>query len=315
MKGILHILLISGLMLMGACQSKQQMIEDAGTVLTDDNLPQWTKRLNEIPLPKYMQGDSLIDVYFKYNQFVNGYEVTARWRTFGKDVETGSVLLNFYDKKTGKEFQYFRKVYNSYDTDNVVFAKDFKGHRRGDVYYFNYTSPDTLDDFKANNGNSPLGYYTSFQFLDIDFDGQEELLVSDWSQGQGGNSYDVIKLTKYGLKELDYIPLDRLTNSDRIDLKNKTITLECEDGVFENAKFYFSSKERRNKITDLPEFKSSIVQGFDFEKYNNELSSPFVLDSIKERVKTDREYCESYIVCGNKLLRAELARKIPVSQR
>ena len=83
---------------MGACQSKQQMIEDAGTVLTDDNLPQWAKRLNEIPLPKYMQGDSLIDVYFKYNQLVNGYEVTARWRTFGKDVETGSVLLNFYGK-------------------------------------------------------------------------------------------------------------------------------------------------------------------------------------------------------------------------
>jgi hypothetical protein len=91
--------------------------------------------------------------------------------------------------------------------------------------------------------------------------------------------------------------------------------LECEDGVFENAEFYFSSKERKNKITDLPNFKSSIVQDFDFEKYNKELSSPFVLDSIKERVKTDREYRESYIVCGNKLLRAELARKISVSQR
>ncbi len=131
MKRILNILLIGGLMLVGACQSKQQMIEDAGTVLTDDNLPQWAKRLNEIPLPEYMQGDSLIDVYFKYNQLVNGYEVTARWRTFGKDLETGSVLLNFYHKKTGKEFQYFRKVYNSYDTDNVFFCQRIQGASQG----------------------------------------------------------------------------------------------------------------------------------------------------------------------------------------
>ena len=52
MKGILNILLIGGLMLMGACQSKQQMIEDADTVLTDDNLPQWAELARKMPASK-----------------------------------------------------------------------------------------------------------------------------------------------------------------------------------------------------------------------------------------------------------------------
>ena len=42
--------------------------------------PEWVTRLNE--MSSYMQGDTLIDTYFKYNQIINGYEVTGRWRPF-----------------------------------------------------------------------------------------------------------------------------------------------------------------------------------------------------------------------------------------
>ena len=43
-------------------------------------IPDWVEKLNAIPLPAYMQDTSLINVYFKYNQPVSGYDVTARWR-------------------------------------------------------------------------------------------------------------------------------------------------------------------------------------------------------------------------------------------
>ena len=273
-----------------SCSSKKE----------SNSTPQWVERLNEITLPDYMQGDSLINVYFKYNQTVNGYDVTSRWMPYGKDSETGDVVINFYNKETGNEFQYFGKKYNSFDIDEITFANDFKGHQNGDIYYFNYTSPDTIDQYKTYN-ESPIGYYSSFQFLDIDFDGNDELLISDMCKGQAGNNYDVYKITKDGLQELTYTPLDRLTNVDNIDLKNKTIAIVLNDGAYDEAEFYFSHKKRQEAIKDVPKFISASASYFDFDKYNKELGSPFVLDSIKEYLKTDAERCVTYKVIGSRL--------------
>lgn len=265
-----------------------------------DSTPQWVERLNEITLPDNMQGDSLINVYFKYNQIVKGYEVTGRWMPYGKDSETGDVVINFYNKETGNEFQYYGEKYNSFDTDDITFSKDFKGHQNGDIHYFNYTSPDTIDQYKAYT-ESPIGYYSSFQFLDIDFDGNDELLISDMCKGQAGNNYDVYKITENGLQKLSYIPLDKLTNVDKIDLDNKTIAIVLNDGAYDEAEFYFSHKKRQEAIKDVPKFISASASYFDFDKYNKELGSPFVLDSIKEYLKTDAERCVTYKVIGSRL--------------
>lgn len=270
---------------------------------SQDSLPQWVESLNEIPLPNYMQRDPLINVYFKYNQLVNGYEVTARWMPFDTRTETGTVIMNFLNKETGKEFQYYGEKYHSFDTDGITFAEDFKGHKNGDVYYFNYTSPDTIDSFKESNGNSPLGYYTSFQFLDIDFDGKDELFVSDMYQGRGGNNYTAYKLVDKELMELDYIPLDRLTNADRIDLKNRAITIVDNDGAYDYAEFCFSFKERKTRIEHLPNFYSTCASNFDYDKYNKELGSPFALESIREYAKTNAEHRSFYKVSGNSVIR------------
>jgi len=244
-------------------------------------------------------------VFFKYKQLINGYEVTAWWRPFDEKSETGTVMLNFLNVETGAEYQYWSLKYNSYDTDKISFAKDFKGHQKGDIHYFDYTTPDTKDPFKEVNGNSPLGYYTPFQFLDIDFDGEDELLISDWYQGQAGNGYEVFKLTEKGLQKLDYMPLDRLSNIDRIDTKNRTITLVLFDGASDEAEFYFSHKKRKDKITVKPEFYSSCANRFDFAKYNKELGAPFALDSIAERVAREREGMirASYRVEGERIVR------------
>ena len=310
MKKIIPIIIIVLLVMAGCRHSKtkeilcEEMVADS---IYDDNnvhkvdLPQWAKELNKIPLPNYMQIDSLKDVYFKYNQIVNGYEVTARWRPYSKTAETGMVIMNFHHRKTGKDYRYYGKKYCSHDTYEVTFAEGFKGYQNGEIHYFNYTTPDTIDHFKKINGGSPLGYYTPFQFLDIDFDGSKELLVSDWSQDKGGNNYEVYKLTNNGLKRENCIPLDRLTNLDKIDIKKKAITLVCIDGGFEEVEFYFSAKERKNKILHIPEFLSEIAQNFPFEKYNNELHSSFVLDSIRECVKADKVGHASYKVIGNRM--------------
>lgn len=58
---------------------------------SQDFLPQWAESLNEISLPDYMQRGSLTNIYFKYNQLVNGYEVTTRWMPYDARTETGTV--------------------------------------------------------------------------------------------------------------------------------------------------------------------------------------------------------------------------------
>ena len=268
----------------------------------DYSAPQWVEKMNEITLPDYMQGDSLINVYFKYNQTIKGYEVTGRWMPYDKLTETGNVVINFHHKETGNEFQYFGEKYNSFDTDDITFAKNFKGHQNGDIHYFNYTTPDTIDQYKSYNDHSPISYYSSFQFLDIDFDGNDEILISDMCKGQAGNDYVVYKLTKGGLQKLTYIPLDGLTNMDKINLKNKTITIVKSDGAYDEAEFYFSFKKRQVAIKFVPKFYSVSASYFDFDKYNKELGSPFILDSIKEYTKTDTERCVTYKVSGSRLV-------------
>jgi hypothetical protein len=279
----------------GDCSFKKECVSDS--------TPQWVERLNEITLPDYKYGDTLLNVYFKYNQTVKGYEVTGRWMPYDKLAETGNVVVNFHHKETGTEFQYFGEKYHSFDTDDISFAKDFKGHKNGDIHYFNYTSPDTIDIYKEYNDNSPIGYYSSFQFLDVDFDGNDELLISDMCKGRAGNNYEVYKLSKDGLQKVTYMPLDGLTNMDKIDLKNKTITIYQNDGAYDEAEFFFSFKKRRVAIKDIPKFYSASASYFDFDKYNKELGSPFVLDSIKEYTKTDSERRVTYQVRGSRLVK------------
>ena len=264
--------------------------------------PQWVDRLNAISLPVDMQGDSLIDVYFKYNQMINGYEVTARWRPFDKSSEVGPILINFRNPETRTEYNYFSPKYHSRDTDKIFFAKDTNGYNDGDIFYFDYMSPDTIDRFKEMNDNAPIGYYTPFQFLDLDFDGEEELLISDWYQGQTGNTYEVYKLASDGLQKLDYMPLSQLTNMDKIDIEKKTITVVCFVGADDTAEFYFSHTVRKDLITNIPKFYSNSARDFDFEQYNKEIGAPFALDSIKENgTRGAKGYHKKYRVDGSEI--------------
>ena len=247
---------------------------------------QWVAKLDSVSLQYDICSKSAISAYFKYKQAVAGYEVTAKWLPFDKMSETGAVVISFHNPKSGMDYHYFAEKYHSFDTDKISYAKDFKGHNDGDIYYFDYTSPDTIDAFKDINGNSPIGYYTPFQFLDIDFDGNDELLISDWHQGQAGNYYEVYNMADNKLKKLDYIPLDRLTNVDYIDLKKKTIPLHLFSGADDEAYFYFSNKKHEKGITQIPQFYSNSAKSFDFEKYNNDIGAPFTLDSIMEDCTT-----------------------------
>jgi len=208
----------------------------------------WINALNKIELPKTIQQDNLINVYFKYNQIVNGYEITARWLPFYPKCETGYLIMNFRNTSNGQSFQYIEtEKYNNYNTDNVTFSKGFKGYQNGDVYYFDYPLPENSNPYKEYNNNSPIGYNTPFQFLDVDFCGEKELLINDWTQGQGGNGYYVYKIKGNSIQLLDYPPFNNIDNLTKFDYKNKTITLQdkSEISVFANKNGKITLVEKR----------------------------------------------------------------------
>lgn len=172
-----------------------------------DNLADsiWINALNNIKLPKSVTQDTL-SVYFKYDSIINGYEVTERWLPFSDDYETGYIVIDFCNLVNKHHFQYRDSKHSDFYICNICFSNYFKEFKDGDVYYLKYIPPTFPDCYKETykeyynnisyeNYCSPLGYYTPFQFLDIDFDGEDELLVNDWSLCNDGNSYSIYNIS------------------------------------------------------------------------------------------------------------------------
>lgn len=248
----------------------------------------WINALNKIEFP--VQQDSLLNVYFKYNQIINGYEVTGRWMPFEPQSETGYLIMNFRDTINGNSFQYVNtEKYNSYDIDNITFSKDFEGYRNGDVYYFDYSFPDANDSNEDFN-NSPIGYRTPFQFLDVNFDGEKELLINDWGRYQGGNHYAVYQITTDGLLLMDYPPFNRINNSTEFNAETKQIRLQEFDGVFDYSVVVFSNSATRITNRAIPTRLTNTTSGYILEEYYQQKQTDFRLDSIYQYVNQDSVY-------------------------
>jgi hypothetical protein len=180
-----------------------------------------------------------------YDKPIEGYEVTADWQPFEvKDCETGYITINFRDISTGKEFQYVnREKFSSYHTDLITSAEDFDCYKDGEVYHIEYvTKPSPFEE-------SPIDYYLPFQFYDIDFDGEKELLINDYYQGQQGNYYDVFEITDAGLQAKSYPPFNGVDNMMKLDSQNKIITFYTHDGSYYSCSLYYRKVAASTKQT------------------------------------------------------------------
>ena len=196
-----------------------------------------------------------------YDKPIEGYEVTADWQPFEvKDCETGYITINFHNTSTGKEFQYVnREKFSSYHTDLITSAEGFDGYKDGDVYHIEYvTKPNPFEE-------SPIDYYLPFQFYDVDFDGENELLINDYYQGQQGNYYEVFEITNSGLETKRYPPFNSVDNMMKFDSQNKIITFYTHSGAYFSCSMYFQ------KIATSTKQQIIIPNDFD-EKLRQRLS-------------------------------------------
>lgn len=197
-----------------------------------------------------------------YDKPIEGYEVTADWRPFeASGCETGRITINFHNTSTGKEFQYVNKEkFSSYHTDLIAATDGFDGYKNGYTYTIQYVTK--TNPFEE----SPLDYYLPFQFYDVDFDGEKELLINNYEKGQQGNGYDVFEITDAGLEEKSYPPFDSVDNMMKFDNQSKIISCYMHDGS------YYAMEVRYQKVDRISKQNLSIPNGLD-DKLKNSLSN------------------------------------------
>lgn len=188
-------------------------------------------------------------IHIKYKQPINGYKVYVTW--WMSYNYSGFALLKFIDD-SGMEYFLTNEAFHIEDFDRIwEEASNRSIHSASKpVYILNYR--------KNNNPKDSLDYDAPFFFSDIDFDGQQELIMTLYKTGQRFcNEYKVYKSNfKYGsmgeVKVEPYIYLDGFT---RFDYKEKKVILESHSGAA-----YYS--EKIYKYDDTPYISLPLV----FEK-------------------------------------------------
>ena len=136
----------------------------------------------------------VISVYFCFDTIINDFEVSGILypiyspKTGWSEYENGARLF-FHSRKTGKEYVWtdwspkwrcHKNVFMSKNVYDIVMADDFKGFHNGDTYIFHYDTKPSIEP------RSPIFPQAEYQFFDVDFDGEDELLLNYYRGGPKG---------------------------------------------------------------------------------------------------------------------------------
>ena len=181
----------------------------------------------DLPLRrKSFEGFDKLRIFISYNQKINGYKVNVMCYPEGNDCfDMNGAILHFQNDTS--EFYIYNPSYHEIGIYEKYGEKTTP--KDGDIIYVNYTSKESSEyaeyyGYLADN-NVP------FFFQDIDFDGEDELLVTVWQYGSRGSSmYDIYKIRKDYIEKMTEEPFDRIENvKTEFNIKEKTITISYND--------------------------------------------------------------------------------------
>lgn len=206
---------------------------------------------------------NITSVYFRYDTIVNGYEVSGVFYPIYQEVykndswggwssESG-VYMVFHNVQTGNEFTLNKMGKWIFDNDNCeyfmssnildIFSNSFKGFGKEDAYIFKYHDEQTCSE-------NPLLLEADFQFADVDFDGEDELVICNHGGGpRGCNSFNLYDITADGLvmkesqNEFSWFAFDEYTKFDTI---NRCIIWSASESAFESGEYVYQADENGN---------------------------------------------------------------------
>lgn len=161
-----------------------------------DSLPDIWQTMN-VDATCYAEEDSIPSlpeeeiIHLTYKEKVHGYRVKVDYVNKYDDIAMGKAILHF--SKSGHSFEVYCDDFSDEQLipDDSPYVKSQKAInlsnvKPGEKVYLNYASPKT---------NEYLSDSSPFYFKDMDFDGEDELVVNNLRMGgRGYNTYDVFKV-------------------------------------------------------------------------------------------------------------------------
>lgn len=219
-------------------------------------------------IPNYLAGGEPQRGTVIYKQSVNGYKVSVELLTReGGDLPFAGEALLYFSSPDGKRFS----VYNPcYGDENL----DLKALESGATKYIDYIPTD--HPYLA--GRSP------FYFADMDYDGQEELVVVNWRSGrQFAHQYEVYEVEDHYADKKNEPPFDSIEQG-RTDFRPaKKQIVNTFATLFEEEEFIYEKVESTVNSSFTVPRESFVLKSFD--KKDVASKYPEVHIEYKQRIK------------------------------
>lgn len=215
--------------------------------------------------------DSATVVHFVFDKTIDGYSVG------------GCLLLEYPQQERAyakilfvKDREWFCLEDSAFTTISflqIPYEEGFKGWDENQQYVFKYLEPEC--DTIYYSQETPFGYYSSFQFMDIDFDGEDELIANDYSRKQGGNQYYAYKIHNHQVSLLTKAPFNNLCNLTKINRKEQTIENFVWSGASTSLSLTYKRDNSKDRLNDAQPDTSKVMH---FQEYlTEEISNGFTL--------------------------------------
>lgn len=221
-------------------------------------------------------GCSIPSVMLEFDKPVSGYSVSGVFYPFDRTSEMGQVELKFVPENGGDTLVFSNvgcfeednpKSPSKFTGKNIydfVHSENFSGFHSGDTIVCHYYST-RHPDFGPQ-----LLYDAEFQFIDIDFDGQDEFLIKNYSRTSSGNHYTAYEIGPDGFVLKDDFPFNCLTNETILYPEGKRIFLNDAFGIVDISHMTASVNEDILNIDNISqEFIGTVHLYYDDGPYTN----------------------------------------------
>lgn len=199
------------------------------------------------------------NIHVHYNQKVNGYDVSVKVLTdsiqeeYFSDIVTRKAVLTF--KKDGRELIIENPCYA--DNNLIESSCDKK------AIEIDYTP------FNMSEENTFAGNQSPFFFFDVDFDGEEELLLCLW-EGMGYRSHHAYQAYKmnvstHQLSPMQKAPFNELDDYAEFDTINKTISIPQGVGVKMGGKKVYGLVDGSLELVERVQYDWEHTKGVKYE--------------------------------------------------
>ncbi|MBE6213748.1 MAG: hypothetical protein E7131_03600 [Rikenellaceae bacterium] len=255
-------------------KSETPNAEQKEYVIAEGDKP-WVESLNRVAKSEGLYLDKNHKVYFKYDHLLEGYEITMLWLQYDDEASaSGGVLIHFNNKSLGKKFYVLQEEYFSNITMcDLIYGEGVTTHPNNAVYHIDYK-------FESDDKQQFLSNHDPFQFVDIDFDGKDELIVDNFYNPSDDSSQRwVYDITSIGLELKEYLPFSHMDSENiKVDFNRKSITLKCGNRADDADRIVFA---KSHNITSFyyPDSLSHTPAGKLIRHYNTEEKMDMVIDS------------------------------------